>query len=424
MKTVLELDQQVHRRALAFDDIRTPKEATMATDWKALEQQYYMQCAKRQPIVLVRGEGTHVWDENDNVYLDFTAGWAVNNLCHANPVLANVIAEQAQTLLQTSNQFYTIPQLQAAQLLVQESCFDQVFFCNSGAEANEGAIKLARKFGTLHRNGAHEIMTAFNSFHGRTLTTTAATGQPQYHTPYQPVPAGFTHVPFDDLTAIEAATTDRTVAIMLEPVQGEGGVHVPSPGYLQGVRRWCDDNDLLLIFDEVQTGIGRLGTLFGYQAFGVEPDIISLAKGLGGGVPVGAVLAKEHAAVFEPGDHGSTFGGNVLTCATAHASVRYIIDNDILPHARQVGAHLHNKLQALQSKHACVVQVRGMGLLLAIEFSHDIATEVVSACNDAGLLLNPVRSNVIRFMPPLTVSTEEISEGVEKLDAVLNAVTK
>lgn len=394
----------------------------MATDWKAVEQQYHMQCASRQPIVLVRGEGTHVWDENDNVYLDFTSGWAVNNLGHANPVLANVIAEQAQTLVQTSNQFYTIPQLQAAQLLVQQSCFDQVFFCTSGAEANEGAIKLARKFGTLHRDGAYEIITAFNSFHGRTLTTTAATGQPKYHMPYQPVPAGFKHVRFDDLNAIESVTTANTIAIMLEPVQGEGGVNVPSPGYLQGVRLWCDDNGLLLIFDEVQTGIGRLGTLFGYQAFGVEPDIISLAKGLGGGVPVGAVLAKRHAAVFEPGDHGSTFGGNVLTCATAHATVRYIIDNGVLPHVQQVGAYLKRNLQALQAKHTCVVQVRGMGLLYAVAFAHGIAAEVVEACNDAGLLLNPVKPNVIRLMPPLTVSSDEIDEGIEKLDAVLSVI--
>ncbi len=395
----------------------------MATDWKALEQQYYMQCARRQPIVLVRGEGTRVWDEDDNAYLDFTAGWAVNNLGHAHPVLANVIAEQAHTLVQTSNQFYTIPQIQAAQLLVEQSCFDQVFFCNSGAEANEGAIKLARKYGTLHRHGAYEIITAFNSFHGRTLTTTAATGQLHYHASYQPVPAGFTHVSFDDMPAIEAATTERTVAIMLEPVQGEGGVHVPSRGYLAGVRQWCDDNGLLLIFDEIQTGIGRLGTLFGYQAFGVEPDIMSLAKGLGGGVPVGAVLAKHHAAVFEPGDHGSTFGGNVLTCATAHATVRYIVDNDILPHAQTVGAYLHGKLQALHATHTCVVEVRGMGLLFAVEFSHDIAADVVAACNDAGLLVNPVRPNAIRLMPPLTVSIQDIDEAIEKLDAVLNAIT-
>ncbi len=241
------------------------------TDWKALEQQYYMHCAQRQPIVIVRGEGTRVWDEDDNGYLDFTAGWAVNNLGHANPVLANVIAEQAHTLVQTSNQFYTIPQIQAAQLLVEQSCFDKVFFGNSGAEANEGAIKLARKYGTLYRNGAFEIITALNSFHGRTLTTTAATGQPHYHAPYQPIPAGFPAVPFNDIDAIKAATTEQTVAIMIEPVQGEGGVHVPSQNYMESVRQWCDSQGLLLIFDEIQTGIGRLGTLFGYQAFGSNP---------------------------------------------------------------------------------------------------------------------------------------------------------
>ncbi len=391
------------------------------TDWKALEQQYYMQCARRQPVVLVRGEGTWVWDEHEKAYLDFTAGWAVNNLGHAHPVLANVIAEQAHTLLQTSNQFYNIPQLQAAQLLIEQSCFDQIFFCNSGAEANEGAIKLARKYGMHHRDGAYHIITALNSFHGRTLTTTAATGQPHYHAPYHPVPAGFDHVPFDDLDAIKSVTTEHTVAIMLEPVQGEGGVQVPSPGYLAGVKQWCEANGLLLIFDEIQTGMGRLGTLFGYQNFGIEPDIMSLAKGLGGGIPIGAVLAKAHAAVFEPGDHGSTFGGNALTCATAHATLKYLLDHDILPHAQQMGAHLHQRLLGLQTAHACIVEVRGLGLLMAIEFSTPVAAEVVSACNEAGLLLNPVRPNAIRFMPPLTVSRGEIDEAIDKLDAVLQS---
>nr|WP_306296798.1 aspartate aminotransferase family protein [Candidatus Entotheonella palauensis] len=389
------------------------------TDWKALEQQYYMQCARRQPIVLVRGEGTRVWDEHDKAYLDFTAGWAVNNLGHAHPVLANVIAEQAHTLLQTSNQFYNIPQLQAAQLLIEQSCFDQVFFCNSGAEANEGAIKLARKYGMQHRNGAYRIITALNSFHGRTLTTTAATGQPHYHAPYHPVPAGFDHVPFDDLDAIKAVTTDQTVAIMLEPVQGEGGVHVPSPGYLTGVKRWCEAHGLLLIFDEIQTGMGRLGTLFGYQHFDIEPDIMSLAKGLGGGIPIGAVLAKSHAAVFEPGDHGSTFGGNALTCATAHATLKYLLDYDILAHAQQMSIHLQQKLRSLQAAHPCIVDVRGLGLLMAVEFSTPVAADVVSASNEAGLLLNPVRPNAIRFMPPLTVTAEEIDEAIGKLNTAL-----
>ena len=366
------------------------------TDWKAIEYQTYMNCATRQPIVIVRGDGTHVWDEDGNTYLDFTAGWAVNNLGHANPVLAHVIAEQAHTLVQTSNQFYTIPQLQASQLLVQQSCFDKVFFCNSGAEANEGAIKLARKYGYLHRDGAYEIITALDSFHGRTLTTTAATGQPHYHAPYHPVPAGFVHVPFDDIDAIKTATTEQTVAVMLEPVQGEGGVHVPSPDYLEQVRHWCDTKGLLFILDEIQTGIGRLGTLFGHQAFGVEPDIMTLAKGLGSGVPIGAVLAKEQASVFVPGEHGSTFGGNVLTCAAAHATVKYLLDQDLLTHAQQMGAVLQNGLQTLQAQHACIVDVRGMGLLWAIEFSTDMAAIVVAACNEVGLLLNAVRPHAIR----------------------------
>jgi predicted acetylornithine/succinylornithine family transaminase len=360
-----------------------------------------------------------VWDEDDKTYLDFTAGWAVNNLGHAHPVLAKVIAEQAHTLLQTSNQFYTIPQLQAAKLLIEQSCFDRIFFCNSGAEANEGAIKLARKYGMLHRDGAYHIITAMNSFHGRTLVTTAATGQPHYHAPYHPVPDGFDHVPFNDLDAIKAATTKQTVAIMLEPVQGEGGVHVPSPGYLDGVKQWCEANRLLLIFDEIQTGIGRLGTLFGYQHFGIEPDIMSLAKGLGGGIPIGAVLAKAHAAVFEPGDHGSTFGGNVLTCAAAHATLKYLLDHNILSHAQQMGNHLHQQLLRLRAAHSYIVDVRGLGLLMAIEFSVPLAADVVSACNEAGLLLNPVRPNAIRFMPPLTVTLEEIDEAIDKLNTVL-----
>lgn len=392
------------------------------TDWKAIEKQYYMQCAKRQPVVLVRGQGTWVWDEQEKAYLDFTSGWAVNNLGHAHPVLANVIAEQAHTLLQTSNQFYNIPQLQAAQVLIEQSCFDQVFFCNSGAEANEGAIKLARKYGRQHRDGAYHIITALNSFHGRTLTTTAATGQPHYQATYHPVPDGFMHVPFNDLDAIKAATTPQTVAVMLEPVQGEGGVNVPSPGYLAGVKQWCEANDLLLIFDEIQTGIGRLGTLFGYQTFGIEPDIMSLAKGLGGGIPIGAVLAKAHAAVFEPGDHGSTFGGNALTCATAHATLKYLLDHDILPHTQQMGNHLYQKLLGLQAAHPCITDVRGIGLLIAIELDAPVAAELIAACNEAGLLLNPVRPNAIRFMPPLTVTAAEIDQAIDKLDAALQAI--
>ena len=396
----------------------------MTTDWKALESKYYMFVVRRQPVVIVRGEGTKVWDDTGKEYLDFTSGWAVNNIGHANPVIADAIAKQAGTLLQTSNQFYTIPQLQLAQLLVENSCLDKVFICNSGAEAVEGSIKLAKKYGKIHRNGAYEIITAFDSFHGRTMMAVAATGQPHYQQIFQPIPVGFTHVDYDEIEAIKAATTDRTVAVMLEPVQGEGGVKVPSPGYLQQVRAWCDDNDLLLIFDEVQTGMGRLGTLFGHQTFGVEPDIMALAKGLGGGVPIGAFLAKERACAFEPGDHGSTFGGNALTCAAAYASTKYIIDNNVPAMAKNMGEFLERGLSSLKSNHEFISEVRGIGLLWAVQFSSDMSPAVVSACNEAGLLLNPLRPNAVRLMPPLTVTKQEIDEAIKRLGTALTKAAK
>ena len=395
----------------------------MAIDWKALESQYYMFVVRRQPVVIVRGEGTRVWDDAGKEYLDFTAGWAVNNIGHSNPVVADAIAEQARTLLQTSNQFYSIPQIQLAQILVENSCLDKIFICNSGAEANEGAIKLARKYGKVNRNGAYEIITAFNSFHGRTMMAVAATGQPHYQAIFQPIPVGFTHVDYNDVEAIQAATTDRTVAVMLEPVQGEGGVNIASPGYLQQVREWCDEQGLLLIFDEVQTGMGRLGTLFGYESFGVEPDIITLAKALGSGAPIGAFLAKDHACAFEPGDHGSTFGGNVLTCAAAYASVKYIIENDISARAREMGDYLERQLEQLKSRHDFISEVRGMGLLWAVLFNSDLTPAVVAACNDAGLLMNPLRPNAVRLMPPLTVTTKEIDQSMERLEAGLAKAT-
>ena len=391
----------------------------VTTDWKEIESRYYMFVVRRQPVVIVRGEGTRVWDDGGKEYLDFTAGWAVNNVGHSNPVVADAIAEQARTLLQTSNQFYSVPQLELAQTLVDNSALDRVFICNSGAEANEGAMKLARKYGKVNRGGAYEIITALNSFHGRTMMNVAATGQPHYQEIFQPIPVGCTHVPFDDVEAIKNATTDNTVAVMLEPVQGEGGVNIPSPGYLEQVRQWCDENGLLLIFDEVQTGLGRLGTLFGYEAFGVEPDIMTLAKALGGGVPIGAFLAKESACAFEPGDHGSTFGGNALTCAAAYASTKYIVDNDLSGRAVEMGRYLERGLKRIMGNHEFITEVRGMGLLWAIQFNSDMTPTVVPALNEAGLLTNPMRPNAIRIMPPLTVTTEEIDEAMERLEAGL-----
>lgn len=395
------------------------------TSWQEMESKYYMSVVRRQPVVIVRGQGTMVWDESDKEYLDFTAGWAVNNLGHCHPAIVDAIRSQASTLMQTSNQFYTIPQLQLAEVLVEHSCLDKVFFSNSGAEANEGAVKLARKYGRRNRNGAHEVITAFNSFHGRTLAMVSATGQPHYQANWTPLPEGFVNVDYSDLEAIKGATNDKTCAVMLEPLQGEGGVNIPEEGYLQAVRDWCDENGLLLIFDEVQTGLGRLGTLWGHQAFNVEPDVMTLAKGLGGGVPIGAFLAKDHCAVLEPGDHGSTFGGNALTCAAANASTRFIVENDIPNRAKEMGNYLKQGLEALKDRHSFISDVRGMGLLLALEFGSEIAGKVVASCNDEGLLLNPVRPNAIRFMPPLTVSTQEIDAGLERLErGILRAVAE
>ena len=387
-----------------------------------LESKYYMQVARRQPIVLVRGQGTRVWDEDGKEYLDFTSGWAVNSLGHSHPVQVKAIQEQAATLIQTSNQFFTVPQIELARLLVDNSCLDRVFFGNSGAEANEGVIKLARKYGRIHANGAYQVITALNSFHGRTLAMTAATGQPHYQEQWLPLSPGFVNVPYDDIDAIKEATNDETCAVMVEPVQGEGGVNVPSPDYLRQVREWCDENNLVMILDEVQTGLGRLGTLFGYEQFGVEPDAITLAKGLGGGVPIGAFLAKEKFCLLAPGDHGSTFGGNVLTCAGAAAVVDYIIKNDVSANVRAMGQRLNQGLENLKSRYPIITEVRGLGLLLAIQLNAEIAPQLVARSNEEGLLLNPLRPNAIRLMPPLNVTADDVDEALEKLEVALKEV--
>jgi len=392
------------------------------TDWHKLESKYFMPTIKRMPITLVRGKGVRVWDDNGKEYLDFTAGWGVNSLGHCHPVVVGAIAEQAKTLIQTSNQFYTIPQLQLAELLMENSCFDKVFFCNSGAEANEGAVKLARRYGKLHLDGAYKVITALNSFHGRTLAMTAATGQRKFHEPYLPIPDGFINVEYNNVGAIKKAASAQTCAVMLEPIQGEGGVNVPNDGYLKAVRAWCDEKGILLILDEVQTGIGRIGTLFGYEQFGIEPDIISLAKGLGGGIPIGAFLAKEKAAVFALGEHGSTFGGNPLACATGYATLNFIIENDIPSKVKRSGDYLIDQLKKLKAKCNFIVEVRGCGLLVAIQFNSDLTEKVVKSCMERGLLLNPVKPNAIRFMPPLTVVKKDIDAAIGILDKVLAKV--
>ena len=388
-------------------------------DWMDLEKQYYAQTVRRQPVVIVKGEGTEVWDADGKQYLDFVAGWAVNQLGHSHPVITQAIAEQAGTLLQTSNQFYTVPQLRLAETLIQNSCLDLVFFGNSGAEANEGAMKLARRYGKLHRDGAYEIITAFNSFHGRTMATVAATGQPHYQENFTPLQPGFVHVDFNDVEAVIAATSERTAAVMVEPVQGEAGVIIPDADYLPRLRQWCDEQGLLLILDEVQTGMGRLGSLFGYQEYGVEPDVMTLAKGLGYGVPIGAFLSKQAAMALVPGDHGSTFGGNALTTAAAYAGTRYMLEQDIPAHAKRMEGHLLDRLNQVKARFSFVTEVRGKGLLAAMDFDGAISGQVLTNANEAGLLLNGPRPNTVRFMPPLTVTPAEIDEAAERLSAAL-----
>ena len=390
--------------------------------WQELEGKYFMKTVERLPVTIVRGQGSRVWDENGKEYLDFVAGWAVNCLGHCPQVVVEAVTEQVRTLIQTSNQFYTVPQVQLAEILVQHSCLDKVFPCNSGTEANEGAVKLARRYGKRHLNGAYEVITAMSSFHGRTLAMVAATGQPKYQQSYIPLTTGFVNVEYNNVEAIKEATTNQTCAVMLEPLQGEGGVNLVSDGYLAAVRDWCDQKGILLILDEIQTGVGRTGTLFAYEKYGVEPDIMTLAKGLASGIPIGAILAKNRASVFTPGDHGSTFGGNPVACAAGYATMKYIIDNDVAGNAKRVGQYFIAKLEQLKQKFQFITEVRGCGLLIAMEFGSDVANSVLEACLDRGLLVNRVKPNTLRFMPPLVISTSEVDEAISILDEALPSI--
>jgi predicted acetylornithine/succinylornithine family transaminase len=392
-------------------------------NWQELEQKLFMRTIKRLPITLVRGKGARVWDAEGKEYLDFVGGWAVNSLGHCHPVVVKALTEQANTLIQVSNQFYTIPQVQLAKLLVDNSCLDRVFFCNSGAEANEGAMKLARRYGKLHLDGAYEIITTHGSFHGRTLATVAATGQDKFQQPYIPLPDGFVNVDYDSIKAIKAATTGRTCAVMVEPIQGEGGVNVPHDEYLKEIRAWCDEKGILLILDEIQTGIGRIGSLFGYEQYGVEPDIMTLAKGLGGGVPIGVFLAKERASVFAPGEHGSTFGGNPLVCAAGTATLKFIIDNDIPDKVKKLGQYFIAGLEKLKAKYSFITEIRGRGLLLALKFTDNIAEELVLACLKEGLLVNAVKPNALRFIPPLIITEKDVDEAFGILETIFSRRT-
>jgi acetylornithine/N-succinyldiaminopimelate aminotransferase len=379
-----------------------------------LADRYLMQTGRRLPVTFVRGQGCLLYDESGREYLDMVAGIAVNLLGHAHPDVVAAVTRQAQTLIHASNLYFTQPQVELARRLVELSFPSRVFFCNSGAEANEAAIKLARKWGTRHRDGAFEIITTAGSFHGRTLATVTAGGQAKYSDPFKPLPAGFVHVPYNDLDALKAATGERTVAVMLEPVMGEIGVIPAASGYLKAVRRWCDERDLLLILDEVQTGLGRTGRWFAHQHHGITPDVMTLAKGLGGGLPIGACLAAPRADVFEPGDHGSTFGGNPLACAAALAVLSVIERDGLVGHAAEMGEALNSALLDLGVK-----EVRGLGLMQAFELEEPRAKAVQQASLDAGLIVNAVDDHSVRLVPPLILGTAEIDRAHSTLRQVL-----
>ncbi|OHB33701.1 MAG: acetylornithine aminotransferase [Desulfuromonadaceae bacterium GWB2_53_15] len=391
--------------------------------WIEKSDKYIMKTYGRYPIVPVRGAGCRLWDADGKEYLDFLGGVAVNNLGHCHPKVVAALQAQAAVLIHCSN-YYQIPQqIELAELLCSHSFADKAFFCNSGAEANEAAIKLARKF-SRDKFGPerYEIITAAESFHGRTMATVSATGQEKVQRFFDPLLHGFTHVPFNDAVALEAAVSPNTCAIMLEPIQGEGGVNVPSPGYFQEVRRICDQHGLILIFDEVQVGMGRTGKLFAYEHFDVTPDIMTLAKALAGGAPIGTMLAKdEFAAAFTPGTHGSTFGGNPLVCAAAIATVRTILEDGILNRTEEIGEYLVGELESLGRKYPFVTEVRGIGLMIGMSLTVP-GGDIVKKGHDRGVLLNVTHDTVLRFVPALIVSKQEIDQMIAILDGIFAEV--
>lgn len=383
-------------------------------------QKYVMNTYGRFPLAIVRGNGMHVWDADGKEYLDFVSGIAVNSVGHCHPKVIQAITGQAETLMHCSNLYWIEPQVQLAKLLVENSCFDKVFFCNSGAEANEGAIKLARKYGKITGGSdKYEIVTMKKSFHGRTLATLTATGQEKVQKGFDPLPEGFCYAPFNDLGELEKVINERTCAVMLEPVQGEGGVVAGEESFIKGIRELCDKYDILMIVDEVQCGLGRTGKLFAYQHYGVEPDIMTLAKALGGGAPIGALLAKEQIAeAFGQGDHASTFGGNPMVTAAGTAALTVILEEKLAENAAQVGAYLIEKLEKLKTKFSFVKEVRGKGLIVGMEMTKEV-NPLVKACMDQGLLLLSAGPNVLRFVPPLTVTIADVDQAVHILEEIL-----
>jgi len=381
-----------------------------------------MNTYNRFPVVLERGEGLYVYDENGKRYLDFVAGIAVNTLGHGHPVLTKAVAEQATKMMHVSNLYWTKPQIDLAEKLVQNSCFDKAFFCNSGAEAIEGALKLARKYAEKNHPEKHEIISMESSFHGRTLGAITATGQPKYQQGLKPLLPGIVHVAFNDFEALEKAVSEKTAGILLEPIQAEGGIIPAQKEYLQKIRKLCDEKNILLMYDEVQCGMGRTGHLFAYEYYDVKPDIIALAKGIAGGVPMGALLATDKVSDgFAPGDHASTFGGNSLASSAACAVMDELVKGSIIENAKKQGLYLTEKLMELKAKHEIIKDVRGVGLLQGIELSVE-AGPIITSCIEKGLLLVGAGTHVIRFVPALTVSKAEIDECMTMLGEALQEV--
>lgn len=379
-----------------------------------LDSKYVMHTYGRQPLALVKGEGAVVWDAEGKTYIDCVAGIAVNNVGHANPKVAEAICNQAKKLIHTSNLYYTEQQVTLAKLLSEVSPHSKAFFCNSGAEANEGAIKLARK-----HTGKGEIITMDNSFHGRTITTITATGQKKYQKGFEPLTPGFKYVPYSNIDSVEKTIGPNTAAVLVEPIQGEGGVIVPPNDYLKNLKEVCHENDVLLIFDEVQTGFGRTGEMFASQSFDVKPDITTLAKAIAGGFPMGAVLADEVAETFEPGDHAATFGGSPLACAAAKASINYILDEDLLKQSKENGEYFKTKLNVIKENKGIVTDVRGMGLMIGMELDVE-CSELVDDMRKRGIIVNCAAGNVLRFVPPLVISKSQIDMVTVALDDALD----
>ncbi|MEK7209854.1 MAG: acetylornithine transaminase [Candidatus Binatota bacterium] len=386
-----------------------------------LTDKYVAHTYARFPIALVRGKGTRVWDANGKEYLDFVAGLAVVSLGHSHPAVVRAIQLQARRLLHVSNLYHIVPQSELARELCRHSFADRVFFCNSGAEANEAAIKLARRYGGERLGGKYEVLSVHNSFHGRTLATLTATGQEKVRAGYDPLPPGFRQVPYNDLQSMEGAIDEKTTAaILVEPIQGEGGVVVPDKDYLQGLRELCDRKGILLIFDEVQVGMGRTGRLFAYEHYGVEPDIMTLAKALGGGLPLGAMLAREEVArSFAPGAHASTFGGNPLVCSVGLAVLKTLVQGGVLKNCVKMGKLLLDGLQKLKVRFPFIREVRGKGLILGMELERE-GSKVVDGCLREGLLINCTAYKVLRFLPPLTVGRKDIEKCLAILEKVLS----